>query len=287
MLGVTLDQLSGYFGAIAANQPVPPRALPDRSIDVSVLFDQKKRTTPNVVAYLPGSDPVLKDEYVVISSHHDHLNVREGHIFSGADDNASGSVAMLTIAKAMMVERPRRSVIFVWHTAEERGLVGAYYFVQHCPVPVEKITANLNLDMITRNNPNGIYLIGSNKISSEFDKSLKDVNAASVKLTLDYKYEDPGEPNRFFFRSDQYPYMRYGIPGVWIFCGTTPDYHTERDVEERVDYAKMEKITRLTYLVAMDVGNRPALLVLDLHPEIKTRGAHNMKVVWQRPAQTR
>jgi hypothetical protein len=287
MLGVTADQLSGYFAAIAANQPVPPRALPDRSIDVSVLFDQKKRTTSNVVAYLPGSDPVLKDEYVVIGSHHDHLNVREGRVFPGADDNASGAVAMLAIAKAMMVERPKRSVIFVWHTAEERGLVGAYYFVQHCPVPVEKITANLNLDMITRNDPNAIYLIGSNKISSEFDKSFKDVNAASVKLTLDYKYEDPGEPNRFFFRSDHYPYMRYGIPGVWIFCGTTPDYHTERDLEERVDYAKMEKVTRLTYLVAMDVGNRPALLPLDLHPEIKTRGAHNMKVVWQRPAQAR
>jgi hypothetical protein len=81
--------------------------------------------------------------------------------------------------------------------------------------------------------------------------------------------------------------MRYGIPGVWIFCGTTPDYHTERDVEERVDYAKMEKITRLTYLVAMDIGNRPALLALDLHPEIRARGAHNMKVVWQRPAAAR
>jgi hypothetical protein len=285
LLGVTVDQLGGYFDAIAANRPVPPRALPDRSVDIAVLFEQRRRTTPNVVAYLPGNDPVLKDEYVVIGSHHDHLNVREGRILPGADDNASGSVAMLAIAKAMIVERPKRSVIFVWHTAEERGLVGAYYFVQHCPVPAEKITANLNLDMITRNDPNAIFLIGSNKISSDLDRSLKDVNAASVKLTLDYKYEDPGEPSRFFFRSDHYPYMRYGIPGVWIFCGTTPDYHTERDVEERVDYAKMEKVTRLTYLVAMDVGNKPALLALDLHPEIKARGAQNMKVVWQRPAQ--
>jgi hypothetical protein len=106
---------------------------------------------------------------------------------------------------------------------------------------------------------------------------------AAVKLTLDYKYDDPAEPNRFFFRSDQYPYMRYGIPGVWIFCGTTPDYHQESDVEEKADYAKMERVTRLTYLVAMDVGNRPALLKLDVNPEITTRGAHNMKVVWQQP----
>jgi hypothetical protein len=284
LLGIAAAELRGLFGALAANQPIPPRALPDRGIDIGVQFEQRKRTTPNVVACLPGSDPALKNEYVVIGSHHDHLSVREGRVYPGADDNASGAVAMLSIAKAMMVERPKRSVIFVWHTAEERGLVGAYYFVQHCPVPTERITANLNLDMITRNDPNGIYLIGSNKISSELDRSFKDVNAASVKLALDYKYEDPGEPNRFFFRSDHYPYMRYGIPGVWIFCGTTPDYHTDMDVEERVDYGKMEKVTRLTYLVAMDVGNKPALLALDLHPEIKARGAQNMNVVWQRPA---
>jgi Zn-dependent M28 family amino/carboxypeptidase len=175
-------------------------------------------------------------------------------------------------------------VIFVWHTAEERGLVGAYYFVQHSPVPVEKISANLNFDMITRNDPNGIYLIGTTKLSSELDRSFKDANR-TMKLTLDYKYDDPGEPNRFFFRSDQFPYIRYGIPGVWVFCGTTPDYHQEGDVEEKADYAKMEKVTRLTYLVAMDIGNKPELLTLDVHPDVRTRGKHNMKVIWQRPAQ--
>jgi len=286
MLGVSADELGRLFDALGRNQPIEPRAVPVRLIEFSVLCDVRTRTTPNVVASLPGSDPTLKDEYVVIGSHHDHNPSREGRIFPGADDNASACVAMLEIAKAMMIERPRRSVIFVWHTAEERGLVGAYYFVQHSPVPVEKISANLNLDMITRNDPNGIYLIGSNKISSELDRSFHEMTNASVKLALDYKYEDPGEPSRFFFRSDQYPYIRYGIPGVWIFCGTTPDYHQETDIEEKADYVKMEKVTRLAYLVAMDVGNKPALLKLDLHPEIKTRGAHNMKVIWQRRPQT-
>ena len=286
MLGITPEQVRALFAALAARQTVSARAIDGRSLDVAVMFDQRRRTTPNVVAYLPGSDPLLRNEYVVIGSHHDHNPVREGRIFPGADDNASGCIAMLAIAKAMMVERPKRSVIFVWHTAEERGLVGAYYFVQHAPVPVEKITANLNLDMLTRNDPNSIYVIGLNKISSELDRSFK-AAAPAANLALDYKYEDPGEPSRFFFRSDHYPYMRYGIPGVWVFCGTTPDYHTERDVEERVDYVKMEKATRLTYLVAMDVGNRPALLPLDVHPEIASRGAHNMKVVWQRPAPAR
>ena len=283
LLGVSMDELGRLFDAAERNQPITPKAVPARTVEFSVLLDQKPRTTPNVVAYLPGSDPTLRSEYVVIGSHHDHLTPREGRVFPGADDNVSGVVGMFEIARAMMVERPKRSVVFVWHTAEERGLVGAYYFVQHCPVPVEKISANLNLDMISRNDPNGIYLIGSNKISSELDRSLHAVNDASVKLTLDYKYEDPGEPNRFFFRSDQYPYIRYGIPGVWLFSGTTPDYHQETDSEDRVDYAKMEKITRFTYLVAMDIGNKPALLTLDLHPEIKARGAQNMKVVWRRP----
>ena len=285
ILGASREELGRFFDAAAQVQPVPPGTLRQRAVEIAVAFDQRTTTTPNVVAYLPGSDPVLKDEYVVIGSHHDHNPPREGRIFPGSDDNASGCVAMFAIAKAMMVERPKRSVIFVWHTAEERGLVGAYYFVQHSPVPAGKITANLNLDMITRNDPNSIYLIGSTKLSSALDKSFHDMNAA-VKLTLDYKYDDPAEPNRFFFRSDQYPYIRYGIPGVWVFCGTTPDYHQEGDVEEKADYAKMEKVTRLTYLVAMDIGNQRELLKLDVHPEVTARGAHNMRVIWQQPPRT-
>jgi hypothetical protein len=286
ILGVSMDELGRLFDQVGQNQPVAPKVLPGRALELAIFFDRRTQTTPSVVAYLPGSDPVLKNEYVVIGSHHDHNSMREGRVYPGADDNASGCVAMLEIAKALMVERPKRSVILVWHTAEERGLVGAYYFVQHSPVPPEKISANLNLDMESRNDPNGIYLIGSTKISSELDKSLRDMNAASVKLTLDYKYDDPAEPNRFFFRSDQYPYIRYGIPGVWIFCGTTEDYHQVGDVEEKVDYGKMEKVTKLTYLVAMDIGNKPALLKLDVRPEITTRGAHNMKVIWQQPLPT-
>jgi Zn-dependent M28 family amino/carboxypeptidase len=285
ILGINGDELDGLFTAMSKNIAIPPKVIEGRSAETAVAFDQRLKTTPNVVAYLPGSDPVLKNEYVVLSSHSDHLSFREGRIFPGADDNMSGCVAMLEIAKALMFERPKRSVIFVWNTAEERGLIGSYYFVQHCPVPVEKISANLNFDMITRNDPNSIFLIGSNKISSELDKSINAMNTSYIHMKMDYKYEDPGEPNRFFFRSDQYPYIRYGIPGVWFFCGTTPDYHTENDVEEKCDYTKMEKVTKLVYLTTLDIGNKPALLKLDLNSEVTTRGKHNMKVVWQRPPQ--
>jgi hypothetical protein len=283
ILGVSRFELDKMFEAGGQGQPLPARSLEGKTLEVAVFMQQRKEATPNVVAYLPGGDPKLKEEYIVIGSHHDHNPSREGRIFPGADDNGSGSVAMLEIAKALMIERPKRSVIFVWHTAEEKGLIGAYYFVQHCPVPAEKISANLNLDMITRNDPNGIYLIGSNKVSTELDKSIHAMNDRSIHLTLDYKYEDPGHPDRFFFRSDQYPYIRYGIPGVWFFCGTTEDYHQETDVEEKVDYKKMEKVTKLVYLVAMDIGNKPGLLKLDVSPDITSRGKHNMKIVWQRP----
>jgi Zn-dependent M28 family amino/carboxypeptidase len=203
-------------------------------------------------------------------------------VYNGADDNGSGMVAMLELAQAMVIEPPKRSVIFVWHTGEEKGLWGSFYFVSHSPVPVENMSAELNMDMLCRNDPNSIYLIGSNKLSTELDASIHAMNDQSIHLNLDYTYEDPDHPDRFFFRSDQYPYIRYGIPAVWFFCGTTEDYHQETDTEDRVDYTKMERVTKLVYLTAMDIGNKAEMLNLDIHPEITTRGEHNVKINWRK-----
>jgi hypothetical protein len=281
MLGLPRAELDALFAAPPASVSV--KAMPGRTVELAVYFDVRTTTTPNVVGWAEGSDPRLRDEYVVISSHIDGLGVREGRILPGADDDGSGTVGMLSLAKAVLAERPRRSVVFLWNTCEEDGLVGAYHFVQHSPVPVERISANLNLDMISRNDPGMIYLIGSNKLSSELDRSFRRQNERSVRMKLDYTYESPTHPDRFFFRSDQYPFIRYGIPGVWVFCGTTPDYHQEADSFERADLAKAEKATKLVYLVAMEIGSQSALLKLDLNPEITTRGAHNMIINWQRP----
>ena len=281
ILGVAKADLVKMIETIRQGQRVAPHKMPGRKLEIELAVVTRKDTTLNVVAYAEGTDPTLRNEYVTISSHHDHNPMREGRIYPGADDNASGVVGMFEIAEALMVERPKRSVVFVWNTAEEKGLVGSYYFVQHCPVPVEKISANLNLDMISRNDTNRLYLIGSNKVSSELDASIQTMNTKAIGLKLDYTYEDPAHPDRFFFRSDQYPYIRYGIPGVWFFCGTTEDYHMEGDIEAKADYAKMEKVSKLVYLVAMDIGNKPALLKLDLRPEITARGVQNMKVGWR------
>ncbi len=283
LLGITRAELDRMFDDVAAGRRVKAREIAGRTADVKIAIDTRKGGARNVVAWLEGSDPVLRNEYLVLGSHHDGIGYREDAAFPGADDNISGVVAMFSLAKALTLERPRRSVVFVWHTGEEKGLLGAYYFVQHSPVPIEKITANLNVDMLCRNDPNSIYLIGSNKLSTELDKALHDANDRHTKLTLDYKYEDPGHPDRFFFRSDQYPYIRYGIPGVWFFCGTTDDYHQPTDLEERADYAKLERVTRLVYYAALDIANRPAMLTLDVDPRITTRGRHNMQIDWQRP----
>jgi len=282
ILGSSKEDLARMFEAIRLGRPVASKSLPRRRLEIEIGTAVRTEKTLNVVAVLEGADPALKGEYITISSHHDHNPVREGRVFPGSDDNISGVVGMFEIAEALRLTRPKRSVIFVWNTAEERGLIGSYSFVQHCPVPVDKISANLNLDMISRNDTGHLYLIGSNKLSSELDASIQAMNIApGPGLTLDYTYEDPSHPDRFFFRSDQYPYIRYGIPAVWFFCGTTEDYHQEGDVEAKADYAKMEKVSELVYLVAMDIGNKPALLKLDLHPEVKTRGAEAMKVAWR------
>ena len=282
MLGCTEDDLARMSASLREGTRVAAKRLSGRRLEIEIATATRHEKSSNVVAFLEGADPSLRSEYLTISSHHDHLTPREGRIFPGSDDNISGVVGMFEIAEALLIDRPRRSVIFVWNTAEERGLVGSYYFVQHCPVPVDRISANLNLDMISRNATDHIYLIGSNKLSSELDASIQAMNKApGPGLTLDYEYENPAHPDRFFFRSDQYPYIRYGIPAVWFFCGTTEDYHTDGDIEAKADYAKMEKVCRLVYRVALDVGDRPGLLKLDLRPEVSTRGPENMQVVWR------
>jgi hypothetical protein len=274
ILGISRDELDAMFAAIASGRQVPGRSLHQR-IELSVVMEKRSDSSPNVLAMIEGSDPVLKSEYVVITSHHDHLGLRNGRSMNGADDNGSGVVGMLEIAEALAVERPRRTVILAWLTGEEKGLWGSHYLVNNCPVPLEKISANLNLDMISRNDPNSLYLIASNNLSSELDASILAMNDKSARLKFDYVYNNRTHPDRFYYRSDHYPFLRMGIPAVWLFCGTTPDYHTPNDTIERADFKKMEKVTRLVYLVTLDIGNKPSLLNLDVNPEVTARGKHN------------
>ncbi len=283
ILGISREALEEKFEMLSRGEQVPAMELPDRDVTVTVHLRKRSGHTQNVIGYIEGSDRKLKDEYIVYGSHHDHIGIHEGLIYNGADDNVSGTAAMLEITQAMVKERPKRSVIMVWHTGEEMGMKGAYYFINNCPVPPEKISAVINFDMICRNHPDSLYLIASKTLSTELDDSIHKMNDKyKIDLNFDYKYEDINHPNRFYYRSDQYPYNLYGVPGVWLFCGTTRDYHKVTDTISRVDYKKMLKVTKLAYLAGYDIGNKKRLLELDVYPEIKTRGKHNIQIQRQR-----
>lgn len=239
--------------------------------------------TQNVVAVLEGSDPVLKNEYVAIGAHYDHVGVNPNapgpdKIWNGADDDGSGTVAVLSIAEALAKSsvKPKRSVLFVWHCGEEKGLWGSEYFNKFPTVDIKKVVAQLNIDMIGRSkkagdtNPqnkelsgeNGIYVIGSEMMSSTLGAITKGTNDAYLKLGYDYKYDDPKDPNRFFFRSDHFHYAQSGIPIVFWFDGVHEDYHGAGDHPDKIDYQKMEKVTRTIFLTLWkltELKNRPAI----------------------------
>ena len=250
--------------------------------------------TQNVVAIWEGSDPVLKNEMVAIGAHYDHVgmnpNVKgDDKIFNGADDDGSGTVAVLSIAEALATAkaRPKRSVLFVWHCGEEKGLWGSEYFNKFPTVDIKKVVAQLNIDMIGRSrkaddtNPknkelsgeNEIYVIGSEMMSSTLGSIVKGTNSSYLNLNYDYRYDDPKDTNRFFFRSDHFNYAVNGIPITFWFDGVHEDYHQVGDEPQKIDYNKMERVARtimLTLLELTELKTRPAV-DKELPAELKQR----------------
>ncbi len=279
ILGITPEEVTGMFQQIRRGEQVAGIQIANTRLQIDIEVETRPSSSRSVIASIPGSDPILKDEYVVISSHHDHLGISDGEIISGADDNGTGTVAMLEIAQALMTERPKRSVILAWFTGEEEGMLGSHYFVNNCPIPIEKISTCLNLDMLGRNNTDSLFLVGSDLLSSELDASIRRVNKQSdINFGFDYLYSNFTHPQRVYFRSDHYPFIRFGIPSVWLFSGFTPDYHTSKDILKNIDYLKFLKITKLTYLTAFDIGNQKNLLKLDVNPEVTQRGKSNVQI---------
>jgi hypothetical protein len=277
ILGISKSEISGMFEMISRGQQVPVKEVQGIKVRLDVDVDSYRSDSRNVVTLVEGSDPVLKNEFVVICCHHDGRGIDDGEIVAGADDNGTGTVALMEIAQALMTERPKRSVILAWFTGEEQGMNGSHYFINNCPVPIEKISACLNMDMIGRNDPDSLFLVGSDLLSKGLDASINRVNRKyGINFRFDYRYSNTSHPQRVYFRSDHYPFVRFGIPGVWFFCGFTPDYHTSRDIPEFVDYIKFLRTTRLVYLTAFDIGNSKELLKLDINSAVTTRGIHNM-----------
>lgn len=226
----------------------------------------------NIVAVLPGSDPARAAEYVAVGAHHDHDGIGDpvdgDSIFNGADDDGSGTVAMLEIAEHLaslpQARRPARSILFVWHTAEEKGLLGSEAFTERPTVPREAIVAQLNADMIARNHPDSILLVGSRRLSTELGDLVEAVNARQPRpFLVDYSWDRPGHPERIYCRSDHYSYARFGIPVTFFFAGLHEDYHRPSDEADRIDYDKLARAARLMGDVAVEVANRPERPTVD------------------------
>jgi len=242
---------------------------PNQRLTLALRAESFVYPSVNVVARVPGTDPALRDQYVLYSGHQDHDGVRfpiDGDsIWNGADDNASVSVGLLAIGRAIKQRPTRRSSLFVWHGAEERGLLGSRWFVSHPTVPREAIVAVLNADMIGRNNPDSAAILGvqpPHLNSAALARAALDANARVTKFALDTTWDRPTHPEGWYFRSDHLPYARAGIPSLMFTTLLHPDYHTPRDEASRIDVAKLTRMARWMYGTGWEVGNateRPSL----------------------------
>lgn len=228
--------------------------------------DEQQLTSSNVLAYIPGSDPILAKEIVVITAHYDHIGVENGVVYNGADDDGTGTVALLEIAEAFMKAKrdgngPRRSILIMTVSGEEKGLLGSSYYVKHPVVSLENTIADLNIDMIGRNdighetNSNYIYIIGSNMISTDLHNTNEKANSTYTQLSLDYKFNSLNDPNQFYYRSDHYNFAKNGIPSIFYFSGVHEDYHQPTDDIEKINFTKVERVARLVFSTAWLLSN--------------------------------
>jgi hypothetical protein len=262
--------LKTVYDAVGKKQPLTPKAL-GASARMDLVVQQTRSLTQNVVGILEGTDPQRKDEYVIFSAHYDHLKTSaDGKIFPGADDDGSGTTAVLAIAHAMSLNRPKRSVLVIFHAGEELGLLGSEYNTDYSPVvPLDKIVVDLNIDMIGRSKPRGdsdslddhltdantVYLVGSNRISKELHKISEETNAQFQHMNLDYYYNDPDNPERIYYRSDHWNYAKHGVPIIFYFDGTHVDYHQPTDTVDKIDFTKLTQITRLVFETGWRIAN--------------------------------
>jgi len=234
----------------------------------SIFTDSFTYPSVNVVAKVAGRDPKLRDEHVLFSAHQDHDGVRYAvdgdNIWNGADDNATTAVALLAIGRAMAAQPPRRSALFIWHGAEERGLMGSRWYVKHPTVPLKSVVAVLNGDMMGRNDPNTAALLGAvppHRNSPEFVQMATDANAAVSQFVIDSSWDDPNHREGWYYRSDHLPYARAGIPSLFFTTLLHADYHTPFDNPDRIDIVKLTKMTRWMYAtgrLAAEADKAPA-----------------------------
>ncbi|HWB16062.1 MAG TPA: M20/M25/M40 family metallo-hydrolase [Vicinamibacterales bacterium] len=306
--GAITPQLTGdetFYEALLAGAPrslddlrdevrrgQPPAPFTLRNVTVTIHVDNtydvvSTRLTENVVGLVPGRDPKLRDTYVFFGAHLDHVGYRQAGpveqqaecrpappgdlIFNGADDDGSGTTALMAMAKALAEgPKPKRSVVFIWHAGEEAGLLGSRYMADFPVVPLDHVQAELNIDMIGRNRDddpsqaNTVYVIGADRISTDLHNLVVATNRAdSHPLHLDYEYNDPDDPNSFYTRSDHYSYASKGIPIAFFFTGTHADYHCVTDEVGRIIFPKLARVAELIYRIGYSIADSDGTLVRD------------------------
>jgi hypothetical protein len=265
-----------------------PFTVPDAKVTVTVNHTYRvvsTELTANVVGMVRGTDPVLSGTYVVFGCHLDHIGYAAGaepkgvvnapldqdRIWNGADDDGSGVVGLMGMAKAFATgPKPRRSVLFVWHAGEEVDLLGSRYMVDHPVVPLDRIQAELNVDMIGRNRDNkaseanSLYVIGADRISTDLHNLLIQTNRTlSRPFRLDFEFNDPDDANSFYTRSDHYSYAARGIPVAFFFTGTHPDYHANTDTVDKILFPKLVRVAEFIYRLGFAVADSTGVLVRD------------------------
>jgi hypothetical protein len=257
--------------------------LPSGSYPADIFLSVHKVTkmlqSTDVLGFLEGGD--LKEQFVVISAHYDHLGKKDSVIYYGADDDGSGTVALLELASAFSQAKaagkgPRRSILFLANSGEEKGLWGSEYYTDHPVYPLDKTTVDLNIDMIGRKDPgrkqgdsnNYVYIVGDDKVSSDLHPISVSINKKYTGLELDYKFNDPRDPARIFYRSDHFNFARKGVPIIFYFDGIHADYHKPSDTPDKINYDLLAKRARLVFYTAWEMANRNEMLKRDL-PSVK------------------
>jgi Zn-dependent M28 family amino/carboxypeptidase len=252
-------------GANSYSQKVPAAFL-------NAKHNDNLPDSENIWAYIEGSEK--PNEIIVISAHYDHVGIQNGEIYNGADDDGSGTVALLEIAQAFQIAKekghgPKRSILFIHMTGEEHGLLGSSFYSQNPLFPLANTITDINIDMIGRHDEfhndssNYVYLIGSDYLSSDLYTICEEANKKYVNLALDYKFNDRKDPNRFYYRSDHYNFAKNGIPSVFLFNGVHADYHQASDEVDKIEFEPLKKRAQLAFTIAWELANRENRPVVD------------------------
>lgn len=269
---VSSDKMGELFGSSVEDLKEAAKSNPESIKSQKASYQVEKSKTPveayNVMGFLEGTDK--KDEVLVISSHYDHVGVSStGEVFNGADDDGSGTVSVMEIAQAFATAakdgiRPRRSILFLNVTGEEKGLLGSQYYSENPIFPIANTVNNINIDMVGRidyeyqdaENKDYVYVIGSEMLSTDLKKINEYNNITYTDLILDYRYDAEDDPNRFYYRSDHYNFAKFDIPVIFFFNGVHDDYHQVTDTVDKIEFPLMTKRAQLIFHTSWDLANR-------------------------------